>query len=180
MELGRRIKIIGSAGSGKSTLARQMGEKLDIPVAYLDAWFWGPHWEPNPAEAFLERVKGEAEKPAWIMEGNYSATLEPRLQRAQSIIFLDMGRLRCLYRVIRRYWNYRGKIRPDIAEGCEEKLDWAFIQYIWTDPKRSRKKRLQLLERVKGDMQTYHLVGKRDVDRFWKGFLASERNGGMG
>jgi adenylate kinase family enzyme len=35
----KRIAIIGCCGAGKSTLARILGEKLNLPVIHLDAYF---------------------------------------------------------------------------------------------------------------------------------------------
>jgi adenylate kinase family enzyme len=32
--------------------------------------------------------------------------------------------------VVTRYFNYRGKTRPDMAEGCEEKIDWEFLWWV--------------------------------------------------
>ena len=36
-----------------------------------------------------------------------------------------------MYRVIKRYWRYRGKENPS---GNPDRIDWEFLQYIWEFP----------------------------------------------
>jgi hypothetical protein len=44
----------------------------------------------------------------WIMDGNYSGSLDIRLERADTVIILVFSRWRCLVRVLRRWWTNRG------------------------------------------------------------------------
>ncbi|MHB2264754.1 P-loop NTPase family protein [Aliihoeflea sp. PC F10.4] len=67
----------------------------------------------------------------WIFDGNSSGTLDLRLPRTDLIIWLRMPRALCLRRVIGRRFRYAGKSRPDMADGCPEKIDWEFLRYIW-------------------------------------------------
>ena len=61
---------------------------------------------------------------------------EERLKHAKSkeeadqIILLLFNRFSCLYRAFRRYCKYANKSRPDMAEGCNEKYDIAFMEYF--------------------------------------------------
>ncbi|MFP7226420.1 hypothetical protein SFC42_25370 [Priestia filamentosa] len=68
----------------------------------------------------------------WIIEGNYKNTFQIRLQRADTIIYLELSLHVCLYRVLKRFWMNRGKTRADLGEGCEKKLDWTFLKSICT------------------------------------------------
>jgi adenylate kinase family enzyme len=162
----RRIAVLGSAGSGKSTLARQLGEVLGIPVVHMDALFWRPGWVEAPEEEWRalhdEAVKGDA----WIIDGNYSRSWETRMPAADTLIFLDVPRRRCLWRVLRRRLQYARRTRPDIAPGCPEKVDWGFITWIWGFPGRSRTRILDLLERYRGEKTVIVLRSDRDVRRF--------------
>jgi adenylate kinase family enzyme len=142
----KRIAIIGCSGSGKSTLARQIGAILDIPVIHLDAIFWQPDWVQTPRDEW-RHIQEELIKPeSWIIDGNYTNTLDIRMAAADTIIFLDYPRGHCLYRVLKRRVQYAGKTRPDLASGCSEKIDWQHIQWIWSYPNRDRKDVLQKLE----------------------------------
>lgn len=68
----------------------------------------------------------------WIIEGNYSNTFDIRTEHADTIIYLELPLYVCLYRVVRRWLMNIGKTRIDMGEGCKEKLDWDFIQFIYT------------------------------------------------
>ena len=98
-----RIIIIGCPGSGKSTLARQLGEKLDLTVVHLDRLWWNPGWENVPREEFDIRLENALKLESWIIDGNYSRTMDARLAKCDTIIYLDYSRWACL-RVCSREW----------------------------------------------------------------------------
>ena len=58
---------------------------------------------------------------------------DERLDTADTVVFLDFNRFICLFRVIKRYLNYRGRSRPDMGEGCPEKLDAEFLRWVLLD-----------------------------------------------
>lgn len=142
----QRIVIVGCSGAGKSTLARQLGLRLGLPVIHLDAQFWQPGWvmsSDDEEQAILARLlAGEA----WIIDGNYGATMPQRFAAADTILFLDFPRWLCLWRIMRRWWQYRGKTRPDMQEGCPERLDIGFLKWVWNYRKTQRQRVLQLIE----------------------------------
>ena len=74
------------------------------------------------------------------MDGNFGGTREMRMQAADTIIFLDLPRRVCLYRILKRTLKYYGKSRPDMTEGCNERLDLEFIGWVWNYKHRSRKR----------------------------------------
>jgi adenylate kinase family enzyme len=130
-----RILIIGSGGAGKSTLARTLHGILDLPVIHLDALYWQPGWvEPSRAE-WQERVDSLISQDKWIMDGNYGGTLDRRLEACDTVFYLDLSRLLCLFRVLRRSIRYLGRPRPDMNQGCAERLPtFEFIKWIWQYP----------------------------------------------
>jgi len=130
--------IIGSGGSGKSTLAKRLGETLGLPVIHLDNYFWQSGWIPADRDEFVNKQEEFAAGQKWIMDGSFSAGVHQRLARATSVILLDFNRVFCIVSVIKRYFQYRGKTRPDLHEGCPEKLDLPFLKWIWAYPKRSK------------------------------------------
>ena len=125
-----KIMIIGSGGAGKSTLARKLGEKLNIEVFHLDSLLWRPNWEMVSREEQREIQNDLIKKEQWIIDGNYGGTMDVRLEAADTIIFMDFPRVICLYRAVKRYFQYRGKSRPDMVEGNDERLDWNFLKWI--------------------------------------------------
>ncbi|MHC4225272.1 MAG: P-loop NTPase family protein, partial [Planctomycetota bacterium] len=125
----RRIAILGCAGAGKSTLALQIGESLGIEVIHLDRHFWKPGWVETPREEWAELQTELLAGESWVADGNYGATLEIRLARADTILFMDMPRRLCLWRILKRRIRYRGRARPDVAPGCPENVDWEFFRW---------------------------------------------------
>jgi adenylate kinase family enzyme len=126
----RRIVILGCSGTGKSTLARRLGRRLGLPVIHLDQLYWRPGWQKPDPEEFRSRVAAAVAGDAWITDGNYSATFDLRLPRADAVIILERARWRPLCRVLRRRIIER-RTRPDLPEGCPERFDWELLRYIW-------------------------------------------------
>jgi adenylate kinase family enzyme len=128
----QRVLVIGAGGSGKSTFAAALASKLALPLVHLDALYWHAGWQPTPPDEWRERVRGLAAQPRWVMDGNYGGTLDLRLQRCDTAIFLDMPRALCLWRVVKRRLRYVGRTRPDMAPGCREQLSWEFVSWVWS------------------------------------------------
>ncbi|SEO93863.1 DNA topology modulation protein [Paenibacillus sp. OV219] len=143
-----RILIIGSPGSGKSTLAQKLGRIWSLHVIHLDAHFWKPNWVMPQEAEWDQTIERLTMQEQWIIDGNYSRTMDKRIERADLIILLDMPRWLCMYRIFKRRVMFHKKTRPDMNEGCEEKIDWAFVKWVWQYPKRSRMKTLNKLEQA--------------------------------
>ena len=133
-----RIVIIGCPGSGKSTLARELGEKLNLTVVHLDRLWWTKGWENVSMEEFDERLENALALDSWIIDGNYSRTMDARLEKCDTIIWLDYSRWACLRGMFQRVILNHGKVRPDMAEGCPERFDLEFFKYIWNFNKNNR------------------------------------------
>ncbi len=127
----KRVLVIGSCGAGKSTFSRKLHELTDLPLIPLDWHYWKPGWvEPSEAKwnvTVYELVSGDE----WIIDGNYGSSLSQRVARADTIIWLDLPRFLCTYRVLRRVFLFRKHGRPDMARGCDERFDWEFMKYVW-------------------------------------------------
>jgi adenylate kinase family enzyme len=131
IKLGKRIMIIGSCGSGKTTLAMQLSKKINLPVIHLDKEYWQAGWVETPKELWIEKQRKLLLDDCWIVDGNYGGSLDIRLEKADTVIFLDYNRYLCLYRVLRRWISNMGKVRVDMADGCIEKIDLPFIKFVW-------------------------------------------------
>lgn len=168
-----RIAVLGYSGAGKSTLARALGERYTIPVLHLDTVQFTPGWLERDREEAQRMVHAFMENPEWVIDGTYSKfEYQRRLEEADQIIFLDFPRFTCLFRAVRRYFSFRGKHRPDMADGCNEKLDPEFVWWLlWKG--RTRKKR----ERFRCILDTYPektvvLKNQKGLDRYLKALPA--------
>ena len=131
-----KIAILGHAGSGKSTLARQLGDKYGLPVLHFDSIHFLPGWVETDRPYKREKVNAflDENPDGWVMDGNYfKICAERRFAEADHILYLDFPRRVCLPRVLRRWLTYRGKTRPDMGEGCEEKVDREFLLWVLRD-----------------------------------------------
>ncbi len=139
----KRVCIIGCPGAGKSRLSRDLGQKLDLPVYHLDKLFWKPGWVEESKDVFDKKHREIIEKDFWIIDGMYRRTFQLRAESADTIVFLDYSRLRCLMQTIKRICESFGRVRVDLAEDCPEKFDVPFLIYIWRFPSDNR---LQVLD----------------------------------
>lgn len=166
----KRIMVLGvSAGVGKSTFARKMGEALQINVCHLDVLYWKPGWVETSLDEFEEAQQEIVKKEKWIIEGNYSKTYEIRTACADTIIYLELPRYTCLYRAVKRWLMNIGKTRPDMGEGCKEKLDWKFLKYIYTTYKPRKKKmkeRLRALQAQEHIKDVVILKNKHEIESY--------------
>ena len=124
--------IVGQPGSGKSSLAAALGRVTGLPVIHIDRIHWQPGWvERSMAEK--TRLCSEAEAgERWIFEGGHSVTWRSRLARADMLVWLDRPVGLRLWRVCKRAVTQLGQTRPDMADGCPERLRSLpeFVHYI--------------------------------------------------
>lgn len=164
----KRIMIVGQPGSGKSSLAQRLGERTGLPVIHIDKIHWQPGWVER-SKAEKTRLCKEAEQgERWIFEGGHSSTWPSRLARADMLIWLDRGVGIRLWRVLRRSIVGLGKTRPDMADGCPERLGTLpeFVHYIWTTRNSAVRKIARLTEMAPEGCEVVRLRSDEDVERF--------------
>ena len=166
----KRIMVIGvSAGVGKTTFARALGEALQIQVHHLDKLYQKPGWLETPFEEFAAAQRKIIQEEQWLIEGNYSNTFDLRAHSADTIIYLELPLYVCLYRVVKRWLTNIGKTRPDMGEGCEEKLDWEFVKFIYTTfytRKKKMKERFRSFQETEANKKIIILNSKKQIQDF--------------
>jgi adenylate kinase family enzyme len=157
----RRVAVLGRAGAGKTTVARRLGEALGAPVIHLDALYWNADWTPVSPESFAERQQAVTAQDAWVLDGNYTSLpgFEERLSRADAIVIVEAPLALCYWRVIRRWLRFRRTTRPDL--GASERLDLAFLRWIWDWSRRHPDFAGEMRAQVAGKPV---LVARRDHD----------------
>jgi adenylate kinase family enzyme len=170
--------VIGvSSGVGKSTFARKLSAALNIEVYHLDALYWKPGWAEAPLEEFTAAQKKIVCNDQWIIEGNYSNTFEIRAEQADTIFYLELPLHVCLYRVIKRWFQNIGRTRPDMGEGCKEKIDWDFIKFICTTyypRKRKMAERIQSFQELGNKKNVFILRSKQEIHSVFKDIMKNQ------
>jgi adenylate kinase family enzyme len=124
--IGRRVIVTGTAGSGKSTFARALSAKTGLPVIHLDLHFWKPGWvAPSDAE-WREKQRRVLAGDAWIVDGNYAETLAVRLERADTVVVLDLPWWLCAGRALVRGF----RMPSELPEGCDYSA-WRRLRDEW-------------------------------------------------
>lgn len=168
----KRIAIIGNAGSGKSTLAQTLHQILKLPVYHLDKYFWKPNWiHPDLNEYRLIHDK-ICDQDKWIIDGNNLSVSEYRFKNADTIIFLNISRYKCIWRIIKRAFKYYGKATPTSADQCIENFFdlrfLNFLKWVWNFKKRNLNKIIELLAFYAKNKEIYILRSQYEIDEFIK------------
>jgi adenylate kinase family enzyme len=176
---GRRIIVTGLAGSGKSTLSHALAAKSGLPLIHLDLQFWKPGWvEPSEAE-WREKQRRVLAGDAWIADGNYTKTLDLRLERADTVVVLATPWWRCAGRALLRGFRMPGQL-PD---GCEysawQRLrdEWRLVPAIWRNRRADPEAELAIIAQHGQHATRHMLTSKRAVREFLDGFDADHRPG---
>ncbi len=163
-----KITILGYSGAGKSTLAARLGELYDLPVLHLDTVEFLPGWKKRELPE-KQRIVSDfmRDNDGWVIDGNYSKLFRAeRLEQTDMIVMLLFDRFSCLRRVIKRYRGFKGKTRPDMGDGCIEKLDFEFVRWVLRDGRTKAKKSDYKAIRGKYPDKVTVLKNQRQLDQF--------------
>ncbi len=135
-----RVLVIGSPGSGKSTLSRALHELTGLPLIHLDMLYWRADKTTLTREELLTALEKELARECWIIDGNYSFTMELRLARADLVIFFDLPVEKCLDGIKKR----RNQPRPDMP-WIETEENAEFTAFVREFPVARKPRILELL-----------------------------------
>lgn len=120
-----RYLVVGTSGAGKSTFAERLAIATQCPYIELDLHYWGPDWQPVPAEQFRRSVVQATQGARWVADGNYSAVRDVLWPRATHVVWLNYGRWTVFSRLLWRTLT-RGIAGTRLSHGNRESLRMAF------------------------------------------------------
>jgi adenylate kinase family enzyme len=169
----KKVLVIGSCGAGKSTFARRLHEATGLKLIHLDRFYHNPNWEEPSDEEWFQTVEKLIGEDEWIIDGNYGGSMERRLARCDTAIWLDFPRIVCTWRVLKRTMMYRKKTRPDMAEGCNERFEWEFTKYVWNF-KRDKNPALESRLAKYDEVKVFRLSSNSQVEQFFRQLKSQE------
>lgn len=169
-----RILVIGSPGSGKTTFSLRLGEALAIPVVHLDRLNWYGNWQTRTKDDFEALLREALASDRFIVDGNYARTLPMRLERCDTVVFLDYPTVVSLFGVLRRIIRNHGKSRPDMGGNCPERFDAEFIRYTFSFNRKNRGLIKELLNKSPGK-HIFMPKSRRQTDRVFSEITNASR-----
>ena len=142
-----KIAIVGAPGTGKTTLSNILSKLYGIEATHIDGIHHLENWVQRDKEERDKIILDIVKRDKWIIDGTYKATLKPRFEAADLIIWLDYSSLAQIKGVMERYLKNKGKEKPEIP-GCKEKMDKEFFTYVLKYNKEKRKNIVNNLEGI--------------------------------
>jgi adenylate kinase family enzyme len=81
------------------------------------------------------------------------------------VIFLDLPRRLCLWKIVKRRVQEAQRPRRDLPEGWSESFDLAFWLWVWEYPLKNRSDILGRMAALSPEVAVHRLRSQRDVDR---------------
>ena len=159
----KKVIVVGCPGSGKSTFARKLQEKTGLPLYYLDMIWHKPDKTTLTKEEFDEKLHELIARDEWIIDGNYSRTLESRLQACDTAFVFDLPLEVCLAGAQARV----GTKRIDMPWE-ETELSQEFLNYILSFSQQKLPRLLQLARQYSSQKQVVFFRSRRECDDFLK------------
>ncbi len=157
----QKVIILGCPGSGKTTFAEKLNKATGLPLYHLDAIWHKPDKTHIPREDFDQRISEIFATSQWIIDGNYSRTIEMRLKECDTVFLFDLPTEVCLQGATARV----GKGRYDLP-WLETELDPEFEKFIKDFAQTSLPQIYTLIEKYSDKNQIVIFKSRQEADDY--------------
>ncbi len=159
----KKAIIIGCPGSGKTTFAEKLNRCTGLPLFYLDAIWHKPDRTHISREEYDKTVDEIFKLDEWIIDGNYSRTIEKRIVNCDTVFLFDLPTDVCIEGAVSRL----GKERYDVPF-IDDKLDPKFKKEIEDFPYIVLPRIYELLEKYKENRKIVVFKSRKQADEYIK------------
>ena len=156
-----KIIVIGSPGSGKTTFSEKLRDVTKLPLFYLDAIWHKADRTHISRDEFDARLSEILSLDSWIIDGNYSRTLERRISACDTVFLFDLPTEVCIAGATERL----GKGRYDIP-WIDTELDPDFKREIEQFKEKNLPTVYELLEKYKDGKTVLIFKSRAEADEF--------------
>ena len=160
----KKIIVIGCPGSGKTTFAEKLKDKIGLQLYYLDAIWHKSDRTHISREEYDARLSEILALDSWIIDGNYSRTIESRLAACDTVFLFDLPVEVCLDGAISRI----GKGRYDMP-WIERELDPSFKREIEEFPNKNLPVIYALIDKYREGKTAVVFKSREQADAFLNG-----------
>ena len=157
----KKIIVIGCPGAGKTTFSEKLADKTGIKLFYLDAIWHKADKTHISRDEFDVRLGEILALDSYVIDGNYSRTLERRIAACDTIFFFDLPTEVCLDGVISRI----GKKRPDMP-WIDEELDPSLKAEVEAFRDKNISVIYELIEKYKSGKTVVIFKSRKEADEF--------------
>lgn len=160
----KKVIVIGCPGSGKTTFAEKLRDITDLPLYYLDAIWHKPDRTHISREEYDVRLAEILAEDSWIIDGNYSRTIEHRLAACDTVFLFDLPVEVCLQGATDRL----GKERYDLP-WIDTELSPRLKQEIEDFPTKNLPTIYALIEKYKDGKTVVIFRSREQADAYLRG-----------
>lgn len=171
---GRRIVVTGVAGAGKSTVAKALEARTGLPLFHLDLAFWKPGWVEPSESQWRDQQRELLAGDGWIADGNYTDTLDLRLERADTVVVLATPWWRCAGRAMLRGLRMPDRLPAGSTYTRWQRLrdEWRLVPRLWAERGTALERELAIIDRHGQHAAVHLLRSPAAVKEFLAGFGA--------
>lgn len=162
----KKAIIIGCPGSGKTTFAEKLNKRTGLRLFYLDAIWHKPDRTHISRDEYDEILEEIFKLDEWIIDGNYSRTIEKRIKNCDTVFLFDLPTEVCVQGAVSRL----GKNRYDVP-WIDTELDPKFKKEIEEFSSNVLPAIYELLEKYKENKKIVIFKSREQSDEYINNFL---------